>query len=167
MVIGRDGVLYRSNRSTRHLLLIDKNGDFIPYTDPPSNAEEAAADFMRRGVRQTLVFGPLLVENGQAVPLPDKYFISTGMALEPRTAIGQIGPLHYLWIVVDGRQQGYSQGVSLQRLQELFLLHGAETAFNLDGGGSTTLYYMGEIINKPANGGGRQRDVPDILYIAP
>ncbi|MCL1965460.1 MAG: phosphodiester glycosidase family protein [Firmicutes bacterium] len=166
-IIIRNGVLYRSNRSTRHLLMIDQHGDFIPYTDPPQNAEEAAAGFVEQGIWQTLVFGPLLVQNGQAVPLPEKFFISTGMALEPRTAVAQIGPLHYLWIVVDGRQEGYSKGVSLIRLQELFLQYGAQTAFNLDGGGSTTLYYMGNVLNRPANAGSRQRDVPDILYIGP
>lgn len=163
-IIIRNGELYRSNKSTRHLLLIDANGDFIPYTDPPNNSKEAAASFIEQDIWHTLVFGPVLVENGEAVPLPEKFFISTGFTVEPRTAVAQLGPLHYLILVVDGRRSDYSQGVSLPRLQELFLEHGALTAFNLDGGGSTTLYFDGEVINKPANGG--QRHVPDILYIS-
>ncbi len=162
-IIVRNGELFRANKSTRQLLVIDKNGDFIPYVTPPEDPKDAAQAFLADGVWQTLVFGPVLVENGEAVPLPKKFFISTGAALEPRTAIGQLGPLHYLILVVDGRLDGYSQGVSLGRLQELFLDYGAQTAFNLDGGGSTTLYLNGNVINRPANGG--QRHVPDILYI--
>ncbi len=162
-IIIREGISYRTNRSTRQLLVIDVNGDFIPYQVPPDKAEEAAAEFIAAGVWQTFVFGPVLVENSQAVELPKDFFVNTGLATEPRTAIAQLGPLHYLWMVVDGRKEGYSQGVSLARLQELLLEHGAVTAFNLDGGGSSTLFYDGKILNKPANGG--QRHVPDILYI--
>ena len=162
-IILRNGELYRANKSTRQLLVIDQNGDFIPYVTPPEDPQSAAEMFLSQGVWQSLVFGPVLVENGEAVPLPESFFISTGAAIEPRTAIGQIGPLHYLWIVVDGRQENYSNGMSLTRLQELFLEHGVQTAFNLDGGGSTTLYFQGNVINRPANGG--QRHVPDILFI--
>lgn len=161
-IIIRNGEVYRTNRSTRQLLLIDSNGDFIPHIDPPERAEEAAEDFLAQGIWHTLVFGPVLVDDGEAVPLPEKFFINT-RAVEPRTAIAQLGPLHYLLLVVDGRQDGYSQGVSLSRLQELLLDHGAVTAFNLDGGGSSTLYFQGNVLNKPANGD--ERRVPDILYI--
>lgn len=162
-IILRNGELFRSNRSSRQLLVIDQNGDFIPYTTSPAEPEAAAETFLAEGVWQTLVFGPVLVAEGEAVPLPEKFFISTA-AKEPRTAIAQKGPLHYLLLVVDGRQAGYSVGVSLGRLQELLLEHGAITGFNLDGGGSSTLYFDGEIINKPANGG--QRHVPDILFVS-
>lgn len=163
-IIIRNGELYRSNRSTRQLMVIDQNGDFHAYVTPPENAEEVAAQFIEEGVRHTLVFGPVLVDGGEAVPLPDSFIINTKGAKEPRTAVAQLGPLHYLFLVVDGRQPGYSRGVTLAQLQDLFLEHGAITAFNLDGGGSTTLCYKGNVLNEPANGG--QRHVPDILYIS-
>lgn len=162
-IIIRNGDVYRTNRSTRQMLVIDRNGDFIPYVDPPENAEEAAAEFHDQNVWHTLIFGPVLVENGQPVELPKSFFINTKGAKEPRTAIAQLGPLHYLLLVVDGRQDDYSRGVSLPELQEMFLEYGVETAFNLDGGGSTTLVFHGNVLNEPANGG--QRHVPDILYI--
>lgn len=163
-IIIRNGELFRDNRSTRQLMVIDRNGDFIAYPEPPENAEEVAETFLAEGVWQTLVFGPVLVADGEAVPLPESFFINTKGAREPRTAIGQLGPLHYLAVVVDGRQPGYSNGVTLAELQALFVEHGATAAFNLDGGGSTTLVFEGEVINRPANGG--QRHVPDILYFA-
>ncbi|GHU84211.1 exopolysaccharide biosynthesis protein [Clostridia bacterium] len=162
-VIIRNGMLYRSNNSTRQMLVIDRNGDFIPYVNIPKDAKSTAAALLDEQIRHTLVFGPVLVADGAAVQLPKKFFISTGATTEPRTAIAQLGPLHYMFIVVDGRREGYSQGVSLTRLQELCLEYGAITAFNLDGGGSSTLVFQNNVINKPANGGLRQ--VPDILYI--
>lgn len=162
-IIIRNGELFRDNRSTRELLLIDKHGDFMLYKDPPENSEEMALEFMEKEIWHTFVFGPVLVDKGEEIELPKSFFINTKGAMEPRTAIGQLGPLHYLWIVVDGRQDDHSRGVSLPRLQDLFMEYNALYAFNLDGGGSTTLYYDGEVINKPANGG--QRRVPDIIYI--
>ncbi len=81
--------------------------------------------------------------------------------LEPRTAIGQVGPLHYLLVVVDGRQDGYSAGMTLPELQQLFIRYGAQTAMNLDGGGSAEMWFQGEILNKPA--GGKERSVSDII----
>jgi len=161
-IIIRNGELFRGNKSTRQLLTIDQNGDFQVFVEPPTDAKSAAARFIEQGVWHTCVFGPLLVENGQPVDMPGKFFIKPD-AREPRTAVAQMGPLHYLVIIVDGRQAGGSNGVSLSKLQELFLLYGVETAFNLDGGGSTTLYFDGKVINNPANGYARR--VPDIFFI--
>ncbi len=161
-VILRNGEVFRTNKSTRQLMLLDSNGDLIPIIEPPTDGAGAAKGYIEDGIWQSFVFGPVLVENGEAVPIPDAFFINTG-AVEPRTAIAQLGPLHYLWVVVDGRQDGYSQGVSLARLQEIMISHGAVTAFNLDGGGSSTLYFDGKVLNRPANGSARR--VPDILYV--
>lgn len=161
-IIIRNGELYRANKSTRQLLIIGQNGDFSAFTDPPEDAKNAASRFLEQGVWHTCVFGPVLVENGQPVELPDRFFIKPS-AHEPRTAIAQLEPLHYLMIIVDGRQDGYSNGITLAELRNLFILYGAETAFNLDGGGSTTLYFDGEVLNRPANGYARR--VPDIFFI--
>jgi len=162
-IIIRNGTLYRSNKSTRQLLTIGSNGDFHALVNPPEDSKNAAQRFMEQGVWQTCVFGPLLVENGQPVEMPKKFFIKP-TAHEPRTAIAQIGPLHYLIIIADGRQGGYSRGITLEELRDLFILYGVKTAFNLDGGGSTTLYFDGKVLNRPANGNARR--VPDIFFVA-
>lgn len=62
---------------------------------------------------------------------------------------------------MDGRSEGYSEGCDLPTLQQLFLDHGAQIAFNLDGGGSTTLWFNGKVINHPASG--EERKVSDIV----
>ena len=65
-------------------------------------------------------------------------------------------------IVADGRQDGYSKGMTLQELQQLFVDYGAVTAMNLDGGGSSELWLNGEILNKPS--GGKERSMSDIIW---
>lgn len=113
---------------------------------------------------QTFEFGPELIRNGQAVEFsPEFDLISTALTRrEPRTAIGQIAPLHYVVIVADGRQSGYSKGMTLIELQHLFLRYGAQTAINLDGGGSSEMWFNGSIVNRPSQGS--ERRLSDILY---
>ena len=163
-IILRNGELYRKQNSTRHLLIIDSEGNMSALTDRREKQGLVANELAEAGTWQTFEFGPVLVEDGEAVELPRSFFIRTAddpAYREPRTAIGQIGPLHYIMIVVDGRREGYSEGVTLPELQQLFLKHGAQFAFNLDGGGSTTLYFEGEVINMPSSGD--ERRVSDIV----
>mgnify|MGYP001126969062 CR=1 FL=1 len=84
----------------------------------------------------------------------------------PRTAVGVIDRLRYLFVVSDGRT-GESEGLSLYELAEFMQSLGAQTAYNLDGGGSSTMYFNGEIINNPTTNGRRiqERSVSDIVYI--
>lgn len=161
-IIIRNGELFRANKSSRQTLVIDRDGNFSFYKASPEDPKATAETLIAEGALHTFVFGPVLIENGEAIPIWEDFFLSD-RALEPRTALLQLGPLHYMFLIVDGRIEGHSQGVSIVRLQELCLEHGAIAAFNLDGGGSTTLFFGDEIINKPANGG--QRKVSDILFI--
>ncbi|HIT69784.1 MAG TPA: phosphodiester glycosidase family protein [Candidatus Aphodomonas merdavium] len=162
-IIIRGGELFRKQNSARALLIVDRDGSFRVLTDRSEKQGLVANRLMEEGVWHTFEFGPVLVENGEAIPLHSSILRVDEGYLEPRTAIGQFtdDPLHYLVIVVDGRREGYSEGCDLPTLQQLFLDYGVETAFNLDGGGSTTLYFNGEIINKPA--AGEERRVSDII----
>ena len=87
-------------------------------------------------------------------------------ASNPRTAIGIIDALHYLFVVSDGRTSE-SAGLSLYELAAFMQSLGAETAYNLDGGGSATMYFNGEVINNPTTNGRSisERSVSDIVYI--
>jgi exopolysaccharide biosynthesis protein len=84
---------------------------------------------------------------------------------QPRTAVGVIDANHPVFVVVDGRSPGYSEGVTLTELAEILQDLGATTAYNLDGGGSSTMVFDGEVVNDPL-GKGEERGVSDILYIA-
>lgn len=167
-IIIRNGELYREKKSTRDLMTIDRNGLMETYLK--SEREETpipAEDLMLEGVVQAFEFGPALVRDGEALEMPSKYIITTNDRIrEPRTAIGQTADGDYVVVVADGRRDGWSdKGMTLQELAQVFVEQGCVTAYNLDGGGSATLYYNGEIINKPAGGG--QRRVSDIVYFVP
>ena len=122
------------------------------------------------GVWNTLSFGPGLLENGQILEGIDKVQIDTNIGNhsmqgnQPRTGIGMISANHFVFVAVDGRSTGYSRGLTMIEFAQVFKDLGATVAYNLDGGGSTSMYFNGEVINQPSNGG--ERGTSDILYIA-
>ena len=162
-VIIRNGeVLRRQNIKKHHLLIVDENGNLSAETDRSGKQGLVANRLEQANTWQTFEFGPVLVENGEACELPKNFYINCAEGYDnPRTAIGQKGPLHYIVIVVDGRRDGYSTGASVPQVQQLFMDEGVDFAFNLDGGGSTTLYFLGEVINMPS--GGKERSVSDVI----
>lgn len=165
----RNGELFRDKHAPRDILIVDANGDMnvILRGDRGTKKERliTGEELAAEGAWQVFEFGPALIANGQACELPEngKYFIYTNERIrEPRTVIGQIAPLHYVVLVADGRRDNWSdEGMRFPDMQEVLLARGCQTAYNLDGGGSTTLFFDGEIINKPA--GGKQRQVSDIV----
>ena len=161
----RNGVLYRDKPSTREHLLIDKDGNFsviFKGEHKPGNGEA----YIEQGIMQSLVFGPVLVHDGEIVTLPEKYAISTSdLQREPRTAIGQVDTNHYVFVVADGRRNDWSEkGMTLQELQKVCHEAGCRVAFNLDGGGSTTMTLDGVRVNRGSTS--RERDVSDIVYFS-
>ena len=164
-VIIRNGQTLRVHNTTRHLLAILPDGSFETVSDRSKEKADTLAKHLEdEQVQDTFEFGPVLVENGEVADFPSAFdVISTrSTRREPRTAIGMIAPKHYVILVVDGRQPGYSEGVSLQTLQQIFVDLGVQTAINLDGGGSTELWFQGQILNQPA--GGKERSVSDCIW---
>lgn len=90
-------------------------------------------------------FGPALIIDGQ----PQH---TETLELHPRTAVGQLACGSLLFIVIDGRQAGWSRGITVNDLRDLFMDRGAVNAFNLDGGGSAAMVYDGKALNKPSDG---------------
>ena len=160
----RNGVVYRDTvreNSNNGDLAIYKDGSFkIIYEDQIS-----ADQLVKDGVVNLLAFGPALVENGE-IAVGKNQEVGQAMASNPRTAIGIIDENHYIIVVSDGRTSE-SEGLSLYQLAEVMKSYGAKTAYNLDGGGSSTLYFNGQVINKPTTGGNKisERAVSDIVYI--
>ena len=159
----RNGVVYRDTvreDSSNGDLAIYKDGSFkIIYED-----EISAEQLVKDGVVNLLAFGPSLVENGEIIVNTNSE-VGQSMASNPRTAIGIIDENHYIIVVSDGRTSE-SQGLSLYELAEVMKSYGVKTAYNLDGGGSSTLYFNGQVINKPTtNGNISERAVSDIVYI--
>jgi len=160
----RNGVVYRDSvreDASNGDLAIYKDGSFkIIYEDQVS-----ADQLVQDGVVNLLAFGPSLVENGE-ISVDTNTEVGQDMSSNPRTAIGIIDENHYIIIVSDGRTSE-SKGLSLYQMAEVMKSYGVKTAYNLDGGGSSTLYFNGQVINKPTTGGSKisERAVSDIVYI--
>ena len=157
----RNGVLYRSTSSGAEDLVIYGDGSFAVIDEDQVTAEQLLAD----GAVQVLSFGPALIEDGEIVVTQNEE-VGKAMASNPRTAIGICEDGHYVFVVSDGRTDE-SEGLSLYELAEFLQELGVETAYNLDGGGSSTMVYQGEVVNNPTTSGNRikERSVSDIVYI--
>lgn len=157
----RNGIVYRDSNDGRDLLCVYADGTMRIVNSGEKTAQKLVDD----GVWQAFSFGPALVQNSQ-INVSVKAEVGKAMASNPRTAIGMIDSCHYVFVVSDGRTNE-SQGLSLYQLATFMQNIGVKTAYNLDGGGSSTLYFNGEIINYPTTSGRamKERGVSDIVYI--
>lgn len=160
----RNGTIYRDtvrNNADFGDLAIYADGSFKIIKETEVTAQELVDD----GVVNLLAFGPALIENGQ-IAVDTSTEVGRAMASNPRSSIGIIDENHYIIVVADGRTEE-SQGLSLYQMAEVLKEYGAQTAYNLDGGGSSTLYFNGQVINKPTTNGNTisEREVSDIVYI--
>ena len=157
----RNGVVYRSQGSNGEDMVISKDGtlSFISESDTTTDS------LIQKQAWQVLSFGPVLVENGQ-VAVTENDEVGMAMASNPRTAIGTVAKNHYLFVVSDGRTSE-SAGLSLYELANFMKSLGATNVYNLDGGGSSTMAFQGEVVNNPTTNGNKisERAVSDILYI--
>lgn len=164
-VVIRNGRVYRDEPARDGLALLS-DGTMQAYDEETISS----ADLLASGVSNTFTFGPVLVDNGEiagdfsSVKIDKNFGNRSIQSANPRTGIGMIAPNHYLFIVVDGRSRGYSRGMTLDEFAALFRELGATVAYNLDGGGSSTMYFNGRVVNDPL-GKGKERGVSDIIYI--
>ncbi|MUT66503.1 phosphodiester glycosidase family protein [Paenibacillus sp. NEAU-GSW1] len=163
-VIIRNGTLYR-DEPARDALALFQDGALEAYDEQ----ELSSSSLLEKGVTDTFSFGPTLVNDGVAVTGLDNVSIDTNFGnrtidgSNPRTGIGMIEPNHYVLVVVDGRSST-SRGLTLNEFAGLFAELGATEAYNLDGGGSSTMYFMGRVVNNP-QGKQKERGVSDIIYV--
>lgn len=158
----RNGETYRDTPwEGTDALVIDSAGNFSTYSED----DNSLADILTaQNAQQVLSFGPTLIQDSQIV-ISTNTEVSQSKSSNPRTAIGQIDDRHYVMIVSDGRTDE-SEGLSLYQLAEEFASRGASIAYNLDGGGSSTLWFNGQVINQPTDGRQiKERSVSDIIYI--
>jgi exopolysaccharide biosynthesis protein len=115
-------------------------------------------------ISQILSFGPALIEESEIVVDADSE-VDKAVTSNPRTAIGQIDEGHYIIVVSDGRTDE-SAGLTLLQLATVMQDQGCTVAYNLDGGGSSTMVFNGQVINQPTSGKTiEEREVSDIVYI--
>lgn len=146
----------------RDVLIIDENGDFhIEHVID----ETTLAKYENLEIINSFNFGPGLVIDGQPI---DKFSGVYNMALEKaaRACIAQVkkGELEYLCIVSEGTDDSKGGGMTLEEFTDVVASYGVETAYNLDGGNSSALIYLGEKINAANNR--QHRPLSDIIYFA-
>lgn len=158
----KNGALYRDKaNNSKEDLVIYPDGSFEIIAEKDVTAES----LVENNASQVLSFGPALIIDGK-IAISEDEEVGKSMASNPRTAIGVIDNLHYVMIVSDGRTRE-SEGLSLYELAEFMQSLDVKIAYNLDGGGSSTMYFNGEIINNPTTNGKKisERSVSDIVYI--
>ena len=156
----RNGVLYRGTASAgTDALVVYGDGSMASV----SQDEVTAQQLVDSGAWQVFSFGPTLVKEGALTVTADSE-VSQSMGSNPRTAIGMIDPLHYI-VVVSGGRTDNNAGLTLNQLAQVLVDNGATYGYNLDGGGSTTMWFQGEVLNDPTSGNrDGERQVSDIVY---
>ena len=168
-------LLRTKGKKSRDALFIDQYGDFHITK---GFSKDTVTQLQEQGLQiiNAFNFGPALIIDGE--PVYDlcrgkpRYPIGLTTARQPRTAIGQLGPLEYMLVVVDGRKVKVtdpdgtvrrSPGVDVFTLGEYMLSCGCTQAYTLDGGGSAAMYYAGTgLYSNPCT----KRGVTDIIYFA-
>lgn len=157
---------------TKDILIIDENGDFHTFIKSQgitvgkkaklndSLQDNITVEGLEGRILHAFTFGPALVKEGELLQVDTGYGYNPN-GREPRSAIGQLGPLSYVMVVAEGR--GDSVGVTHQELADFMFMLGCQEAYNLDGGGTAAMYYQGEYYNDL---GGSERSVSDIIYFA-
>jgi len=157
----RNGVMYRETRRAE-VAVIYKDGVMDVLTDAEYRA---LTEEQRANIWQTTAFAPGLVKDGVQM---SGFTGATYVDLHPRSGIGYFEPGHYCFVQVDGRQPGYSDGISVAQFAEIMYSLGVQEAYNMDGGSSSEIVFMGETYNHPSGiktGSSGGRNNSDILFI--
>ena len=164
-IVIQNGVIYRDD-GTRTGLAFYLDGTMQVYDETTTTAQE----LLNAGVWNTLSFGPALIDDGEFTDELNTKLVDTNIGNhpisgnQPRTGVGIIDENHYVFIVVDGRSKGYSRGVSMQEFAQIFKDLDCTEAYNSDGGGSSTMVFMGRLVNLP-QGRSNERATSDILFV--
>ncbi len=156
-LIVRNGAVLQNSEGTADICVLYEDGTMKTYVP----GEYSAEAILNQHPYQVWSFGPeLLDEDG----MPKEEFNTSTFIYNrnPRTAIGYYEPGHYCLVVIDGRYMGNSNGASMRALASLMADLGCSVAYNLDGGGSSTMVYNNKVVNIPSGGG---RKISDIVMI--
>lgn len=148
----RDGHIYLRKTGESVMAWNERTLSFDLFEDRSFTTEE----LLERGYRDVYCFGPILVQDGEVRP---RLYLHRLSGNNPRTGVGQIEPGHFVVIVVDGKRPGVATGMQLQDFAELFKAEGCVSAYNLDGGLSADIVFMGEYLRERKE----KRSLPDAL----
>jgi len=154
----RNSVVYKQDYTYCAICVLYKDGTMECIPSGSYKMEEMLA----REPYQVWNFGPTLLDS-EGKALSNFNVNATIQYVNPRSAIGYYEPGHYCLVVVDGRQDGWSKGMTLPELARVFEGLGCTTAYNLDGGGSAVMTFNHEKFSHQSNGAGR--DLSDLIVV--
>ena len=155
-----NGIVERSTRNRkRDLCLVLKDGSMTFY--PAGTITQEQLEATAAEIWHCFLFGPVLLDS-EGTALND-FSASNVRYQNPRSALGYYEPGHYCLILIDGRQPGYSMGMTFQEMSFMFKEMGCTAAYNMDGGQSAKMVFGDKLVNRPTKGG---RDTSDIIFIA-
>nr|MBR4280326.1 phosphodiester glycosidase family protein [Clostridia bacterium] len=167
----KDGLIYRQGQAFRYILnpekdilVIDDLGDLHVFLGGENQTNELLA-FLQSGrtIINAFTFGPAIVKDGKALPMPDTYQTRFDSAIRaPRTVIAQIGPLEYVFVEAEGRV-AHSKGVTTNQMGEFMVSLGVQTAYCLDGGNSSIMLFNNKYYD--SNYAAAERPQSDIIYV--
>ena len=167
----KDGLIYRQGEAFRYalnpekdILVIDDLGDLHVFLNGDNQTAELLA-FMQSGrtIVNAFTFGPAIVKDGQALPIPDTYLTRFDSNIRaPRTVIAQIGPLEYVFVEAEGRV-AHSKGVTTDQMGEFMVTLGVQTAYCMDGGNSSIMLFNNKYYD--SNYASAERPQSDIIYV--
>ncbi|NLD83922.1 MAG: hypothetical protein GX637_07120 [Clostridiales bacterium] len=155
-IIIRNGkTLYNEEPRKPSILLFPRLDVMALFPDGSMDVYERGTvtlkELQSKGAVNTYSFGPVLIKYGQETITARYSPSSLHYGNEPRNAVGMLDKNDFLFLTVKGRSQT-SNGVSIGWLVDRFLAEGVQTAFNLDGGGTSCIVFMGELLNKNGDG---------------
>lgn len=158
-----NGIVRRVDNGLVDTCYIDKNGDLL-FTRKSDERDTAQfQEFVtENNIQFSLAFGPILIENGQVVT-PEYYAYGEIDDHYPRSALCQLGELHYLLAVVNSEGE-HQQTPTIHRFARNLQRRGIQTAYVLDGGQTAVIAMGGKIVNAVLYG--YQRQISDIIYFA-
>lgn len=155
-ILIRDGKVYSKGYKGATTLAFMPDNSLKVFEHEETTPEELLA----QGVMNTYSFGPILVEDGQLNPDASKFRVNPR---NPRCGIGMIEPGHLVAIVCEGRGVHGAAGYTLDEFAQLFYDLGCQVAYNLDGGASSSMCFMGDSLNTHETEYAGQRPVPDVI----
>ncbi len=167
----KDGLIYRQGQAFRYvinpekdILVIDDLGDLHVFLGGEAQSAELVT-FLQSGraIVNAFTFGPAIVKDGLALPMPDTYQTRFDSAVRaPRTVIAQVGPLEYVFVEAEGRN-AISKGVTTDQMAEFMVTLGVQTAYCMDGGNSSIMLFGGKYYD--SNYAASEREQSDIIYV--
>ena len=159
-----NGEIKRVNNELVDTCYIDDKGDLHFSYRGEYDSMEAAQEFVdKNNIRFSVAFGPALIKNGEPIKLTD-YYIGEIWDQYDRSALCQMGELHYMVVVCNQEHPYYGLPVNLEEFQQRLVEFGCEMAYTLDGGQTATIVMNDKLINRVVYD--CERDITDIIYFA-